>query len=170
MDAGSRGSKAQPTVRPWKQPPLVKVYEAFTAVAAGRVGVVAPGQALVTSSNGSRAYDVRWGEDGASITSNDNGSRWQGYTGYPIIAVLLTQGRLHADPALMAPLAGVDWHALNERFKRKYDEVVRHVLDEAGTHGADPGAIAAAAESVATQLAELRLVRLGGPGRKSGSA
>lgn len=147
---------------PWKQPPLVKVYEAFSAVAAGRVEMLEPGRARVGSSDGAKTYDVRWSPDGSAIVSDDNGSRWQGYAGYPILAVLLEQGRLHADRALMAPLAGVDWHALNERFKRRYDEAVAHALARAHEAGADPAAITAAAESVAAQLADLKLVRYGG--------
>ncbi len=148
--------------RPWKQPPLVKVYEAFSAVAAGRVEMSEPGRAHVTSSDGARIYHVRWSPDGSAFVADDNGSRWQGYAGYPIVAVLLVLGRLRADLTLIAPLAGVDWHALNERFKRRYDEAVAHVLAGAEKTGADPAAIVAEAESVAVQLSDLRLARLGG--------
>jgi hypothetical protein len=157
-------------VRLWKQPPIVKVYEAFTAVTAGRVSVTGPGRAKVTSSNGARTYDVWWSEQDATVYSNDNGSKWQGYAGYPIIAVLLVQGRLTADPTLMAPLASVDWHALNERYKRRYDEAVAHVLDGAGAAGADPEAIAAEAERVAAQLAGLKLLWPGERKRPRASA
>lgn len=156
--------QAASAAKPWKQPPLVKVYEAFSAVAAGRVELTSPDRATVASSNGAKTYDVRWSGDASAIVSDDNGSRWQGYAGYPIIAVLLVLGRLHADPALMAPLAGVDWHELNERFKRKYDEAVAHVLEEAGAAGADAEAIAAEARRVAAQFGDLRLVRYSGRG------
>ncbi len=145
--------------QPWRQPPIVKVYEAFSAVAAGRVEMLLPGTARVTSSNGARTYNVRWSPDGSAVVSDDNGSRWQGYAGYPIIAVLLEQGRLRADRSLLEPLATADWHALNERFKRRYDDAVAHVLTEAERTGADPAAIAAEAERVAAQLADLRLLR-----------
>ena len=145
----------------WKQPPVAKVYEAFGAVAGGRVALTGAGHALVTSSNGERTYDVWW-DDGDGVFSSDNASKFQGYTGYPIIAVLLALGRLHADPAVMAPLAGVDWHALNQRFKRRYDDAVAHVLAEARAAGADSDAIVAAAEDVAAQLAGIRLRRLSG--------
>ncbi len=161
--AGNTAPMTRPPSAPgqpgqWKQPPLAKIYEAFSAVAAGRVAVTAPGRAAVTSSNGARTYDVWW--DGDAVFANDNASKWQGYAGYPIVAVLLELGRLRADPALMAPLAGVDWHALNERFKRRYDEAVELVLAEAARNGADADAIAAAARDVAAQLAALRPTRL----------
>lgn len=146
--------------RPWKQPPIVKVYEAFSAVAAGRVAVTGHGKAVVTSSNGARTYDVWWDEDMSAVFSTDNASKFQGYAGYPVIAVLLELGRLHADRSLMAALAGVDWHALNARYKRRYDEAVDHVLTEAAARGADRTAITRAAEEVAAQLAGLGLTRL----------
>ena len=36
-----------------------------------------------------------------SITANDNASYWQGYLGYPAVAVLLAIGALHADQAIV---------------------------------------------------------------------
>ncbi len=148
--------------RLWKQPPIAKVYEAFSAVAAGRVDVTGPGKAVVTSSDGGRTYDVWWDDEVRAVFSTDNASKFQGYTGYPVIAVLLVLGRLHAEPALMAPLARVDWHELNARYKRQYDAAVGHALAEAEAAGADRKAISAAAEDVAAQLAGLALERLTG--------
>ena len=81
---------------PWKLPPRAKVFEAFTAVADGRVRLAGPGSATVTSSRGDKVYDVRWSDDGREVTSNDNASYWQGYLGYPVLAVLLVRGELRA--------------------------------------------------------------------------
>jgi hypothetical protein len=158
---GSTDREARSGTTAWKQPPIVKVYEAFTAVSGGHVSIVEPGRALVTSSDGARTYTVSWSEGGSSMISDDNGSRWQGYAGYPIIAVLLERGSLQADEAVTAPLAGVDWHELNDRFKRRYDAAIEHVLAEAAAGGADREAIAAAAEEVLRQLADLHLQRAG---------
>jgi hypothetical protein len=146
----------------WKQPPKAKVYEAFSAVADGRVAVVAPGAATVTSSSGDKSYDVEWssaGDGRLTITSNDNASYWQGYAGYPIIAVLLTLGTLHAQEAATAALAGVEWHALNKRFKRDYDAAVAHALARLAERGVDVAVIRAAADAVADELAALQLER-----------
>ena len=77
----------------WKLPPAAKVYEAFGAVADGRVHLGAPGQAEVVSSGGDRRYTVEWTDDLATIAANDNASYWQGYLGYPAVAVLLAVGR-----------------------------------------------------------------------------
>ncbi len=57
-----------------KFPPIEKILEAYTAIADGHVKLEND-QALVTS-------------------SNDNASYWQGYLGYPGIAVLMLQGKL----------------------------------------------------------------------------
>ena len=83
----------------WKQPPQAKIYEAFSALADGRVRLAGPGAAAVVSSNGDKTYTVEWAEvgGGLTVTANDNASYWQGYAGYPIIAALLLLGRLHAD-------------------------------------------------------------------------
>jgi hypothetical protein len=146
----------------WKQPPKAKVYEAFSAVADGRVHMTEPGTATVVSSGGDRSYDVEWSGavgDGMTITSNDNASYWQGYAGYPIIAVLLALGALHADETAVASLAGIDWHALNERFRRDYDAAVAQALEQLAGRGGDPAAVTAAAADVAAQLAALRLER-----------
>ena len=55
---------------------------------------------------------------------------WQGYAGYPVIAVLMLQGRLPLDRAAADGFAQVDWTDLNERCKRDYAAAVRAVVDE----------------------------------------
>ena len=151
---------------PWKMPPVAKVYEALSALADGRVRITAPGRAEVVSSAGDKTYSVTWSENGRQVSSNDNASTWQGYTGYPIIAVLLATGRISCDPAVARPLAGVPWHDLNERFKRDYDAAVESVLHNIEDRGGDPGAIVSQAEAIYRQLESLGLER--GPRRPHG--
>ncbi|MGI6218094.1 MAG: hypothetical protein ACOYIK_10855, partial [Coriobacteriales bacterium] len=76
-----------------KMPPIEKVYEAWTALADGRVTLEGgateagtSGKATVESSNGSKTYTVVWDAD--RYASTDNATYWQGYPGYPVIAVL----------------------------------------------------------------------------------
>jgi hypothetical protein len=147
----------------WKMPPEAKVYEALSALVDGRVRILAPGRAEVVSSSGDKIYSVEWSEDGRRISSNDNASTWQGYAGYPIIAVLLATGRISCDPAVAGPLAGVPWHELNERFKRDYSAAVEGVLQEIERRGGDRKAIELEAQVIYRQLEELRLER--GPRR-----
>jgi hypothetical protein len=151
-------------VTAWKLPPRAKVFEAFSAVADGRVRVTGPGSATVTSSGGDRAYDVEWSEDGRTVAANDNASYWQGYAGYPILAVLLARGELHTGEDVIRALAGVHWHELNKRFKRDYDAAVAHVLAGLPDDGADAATIEAAVDDVLRQLAALDLQR--GPRRR----
>lgn len=84
-----------------KLPPLAKVFEAWSALADGRVALDAEERrASVASSNGAKAYTVAWSEDGAVYSSNDSATYWQGYAGYPVITVLMAQGRLPFDRAM----------------------------------------------------------------------
>ena len=144
---------------PWKLPPKAKVFEAFTAVADGRVRIIGPGSATVTSSGGEKTYDVGWSDDAHTVSANDNASYWQGYLGYPIVAVLLARGELHAGEDAVAALAGVPWHELNQRYKRDYDAAVAHVLGE--LPGYEAAAVEAEVDRVLSDLAALDLQRAG---------
>ena len=75
-------------------PPKANIYEALSAVADQRVTITGLTSAQVQSSSRDKIYDVEWSDDISEITSNDNASHWQGYIGYPIIAVLLKIGKL----------------------------------------------------------------------------
>jgi hypothetical protein len=143
----------------WKMPPASKVYEALSAVADGRVHVSGPRQAEVESSGRDRAYTVEWTDDRRSVMANDNASYWQGYLGYPIVAVLITLGVLRVDESVTAALAGVPWHELNTRFKRDYAAAVEHVLDDLEGQGVDRRPIVAAVDAVLAPLTALELER-----------
>jgi hypothetical protein len=140
---------------PWKLPPPAKVYEAFSAVADGRVHLGEPGQAEVVSSGRDRRYVVEWSADLATIGANDNASYWQGYLGYPALAALLAVGALRADGAVVALFAGVPWHDLNARFKRDYDAAVDSVLARLESEGADRAAVVSEVAAVLGQLEAL---------------
>jgi hypothetical protein len=148
-------------MEPWKPPPRAKVFEAFTAVADGRVRLAGPGSATVTSSRGDKTYDVGWSDDGAVVTSNDNASYWQGYLGYPILAVLLVRGVLRADAAAVGAMAGVPWHDLTTRFRRDYEAAVAHALGELAARGGDPALVEREVAAVLDQVAALDLRRTG---------
>ena len=92
----------------------------------------------IASSNGAKTYTVAWNENGSTYSSNDNATYWQGYAGYPVIAVLMLQGRLPLDRAAADGFAQVDWTDLNERCKERLGEItiggiVQHIF------GAAPG-------------------------------
>lgn len=114
----------------WKLPPREKVHEALSAVLDDRVEIVSAGQADVWSSDRSKRYTVTWSEDSSSFGANDNASFYQGYIGYPIIAVLLKLGRLPYSPDKCAALRDIPWKALNKKFKNNYAAAVDDVLRE----------------------------------------
>ena len=93
------------------------------------------------------------------ISANDNASFWQGYAGYPIIAVLLASGMIEYDSEVARPLAGVPWKEVNDRFKRDYDKAVVAVLKDVAAEGGDRDAIAAQVDAIYTKLAAMKLQR-----------
>ena len=144
----------------WKLPPQAKVYEALSAVGDGRVTRLGPGEAEVRSSSGRRTYNVEWTPDLAGIRANDNGSYWQGYLGYPSIAVLMTLGRVTYEEASARALAGVPWQELNRRFRRDYDAAVAEVLAGLEGRGVATAPIVADAARIMAQLEGMELTRL----------
>jgi len=119
--------------RKLRMPPRIKVLEAAGALGDGRVkvrggfrgGVIG---AMVTSSDGSRVYKVAIKREGSRILaySDDNGTRYRGYIGYPILALMMVSGVLPRNPRVEEALKGIPWRALNEKFK-KYSIVEEHI-------------------------------------------
>lgn len=155
----------------WKTPPKAKVYEALGAIGDGRVEM-APGERLarVGSSARDKTYSVEWSEDGKAITSDDNASHWQGYLGYPILAVLMLRGDLDYSPKAASRLAGVPWKRLNDEFRRDYDRVTEHVLDAIARDGGDRHEIEAEVDRLMARIAGLRLEKLTRRERPPGAA
>jgi hypothetical protein len=108
-------------------PPRIKVLETLGAVVDSRVRLVGEGRCEVVSSEGDRVYNVV--VEGGFVYSNDNGTLYRGYVGYPILACLMAEGKLPIDAELGEKLRGVPWRRLNEQYKR-YEEVLRHIYAE----------------------------------------
>ena len=143
----------------WKEPPREKVFEALTAVADERVKILAGGKADVVSSDGSRTYTVEWSEDERSMASNDNASYWQGYLGYPILAVLMARGRLAFDRDIARWLSKIEWHRLNQEFGRKYDKAVESVLVELTMKGIPGDVLNREVDRIMEQVKAMRIER-----------
>lgn len=112
-----------------KMPPIQKILEAYTAIVDKHVELK-NNEALVTSSNDAKTYTVSW-EDNI-YHSNDNATYWQGYAGYPIIAVLMLQGKIPFDQKLADNFASVNWNEVNAKFKRNYAKAASEVIKEKG--------------------------------------
>lgn len=120
-------------------PPLIKVYEGLGAVADGRVRLEDEHRAAVTSSDASKTYLVEI--DGCEVSSNDNASYWQGYLGYPAIAVMMVRGDLHFDQAMAQALVAIPWKELNRRFHNDYDRTLSEVNRLLAARGHDPATV-----------------------------
>lgn len=107
-----------------KMPPIEKVFEAWTALADNRVKMH-EGYADVSSSDGEKSYVVRWSDN--RYSSDDNATFWQGYPGYPVIAVLMLQGKLPYGEDESSLWKGINWTELNKKFKNRYREAVEDV-------------------------------------------
>ncbi len=148
----------------WKSPPKAKIYEALSAVADGRITMTGAGKAEVISSDGTKKYEVEWSHDLSKFTSNDNASYWQGYMGYPIIAVLMILGRLDYETEIAKLLAGVTWKQLNRRFRGDYAKAIDSVLDTLQERGSSPQVVIAEVERIMAQIENMELEKL--PRRK----
>ena len=148
-------------MKKWEMPPPIKVYEAIGAIGDGRVRSTDDAQNAweVVSSDGTKKYRVEISADGREISSNDNASYWQGYLGYPAIAVLIARGRLHASAETTRMLAGIPWKELNRRFKNDYERTAAEVARIVAERGGDFDAIRAEAASILDALAALGLER-----------
>ncbi|WML34530.1 hypothetical protein [Clostridium sp. OS1-26] len=121
-----------------KMPPIEKIYEAYSAVADNRV-VIGNNSAKVASSNHAKEYIVTWKDD--IYTSNDNGSYWSGYAGYPMIAVMMLQGKLKLNRSIAEYFKGINWTEINAKYKAKYAKAVAEIMDELKANGIDCDAI-----------------------------
>lgn len=112
-----------------KLPPIQKILEAYTAIVDKHVNLTKD-QAEVASSNGAKTYTVNW--DDNEYHSNDNATYWQGYAGYPVIAVLMLQGKLPFNQKLADNFKSVNWNEINSKFKRNYAKAATEVIKKKG--------------------------------------
>lgn len=115
-----------------RRPPRIKILEAISAIADGRIKELDNGLVLVASSDGEREYRVRvrrLASDEYEACSTDNGTRYRRYVGYPIVAYLMKNGIIPYNPRVLPYLKGVPWKQLNEKYK-KYRIVEEIVLKE----------------------------------------
>ncbi len=143
----------------WKMPPPIKVYEALGAIGDGRVRLENEHHAQVESSDGEKTYQVEISDDGREVSSNDSGSYWQGYLGYPAIAVLIIRGIYRPPANVIDALAGIPWKEINRRFKNDYEKTLAEVNQTVEASGHDPDAIASEVEAIIETLRKLAPTR-----------
>ncbi|MDW7977728.1 MAG: hypothetical protein RMH74_02870 [Candidatus Caldarchaeum sp.] len=116
------------------RPPRIKVLEALGAVAGGRVTCLSDSEAVVAASEGQRAYKVFVDLDKRVAESDDNGTVYRNYVGYPIIAFLMARKVLPYFEEVGRPLATVKWRSINEKYKsyRAVEAVIKSMLSKQG--------------------------------------
>ncbi len=144
----------------WKVPPKAKVYEALSTVADGRVDLLDGNKAKVTSSSRDKSYVVKWNADASAMISNDNGTYWQKYIGYPMIAVLMLLGKIAYSPDIAKLFANVHWKKINVKYGNDFDKAVEEVLWELETQGHDRSVIEQEVDAIYEQLRKIQLEKL----------
>jgi|ERR1019366_10315118 hypothetical protein len=110
----------------WKSSPIIKVYEALGSLADGRIELEG-NSAKVYSSSRNKFYDVVYEPNQNAIATNDNGSFWVGYLGYPGITFLLAKRIVKYDPRLAEYLKGFAWKDINQMFKNDFDKTQAYI-------------------------------------------
>ncbi len=142
-------------VKVLRPPPRIKVLEALSSIADGRISAV-NNEARVSSSSGEREYHVVVTGD-LRAYSNDNGTLYRGYVGYPIIALLMMRGVIPYDEAIARALSGIPWRTLNETYKR-YEVVEEIVLKRAEERGISREVVMGYVSVVMKKLSSMRIV------------
>lgn len=109
-----------------KIPPIEKIPEAYSALVDERVNMK-ENEAEVDSSDYSKKYIVKWEEN--IYSSSDNASFWQGYPGYPIIAVLMIQKKLSYNIEVANYFKGINWKSLNKKYKNNYSKALNEIME-----------------------------------------
>ena len=109
-----------------KMPPKEKIPEALSAIADDRI-VLKENKADVYSSNRRKSYLFECNNN--EYSSNDNATFWQGYPGYPVIAILFIQNKLEYDKKLLEYFKNVDWKKINTKFKNDYKKSLEFIIE-----------------------------------------
>lgn len=137
-------------------PPRIKILEALSAIADGRIKALDDKEAEVISSDGQRTYRVYLDLARGLAYSDDNGTKYRGYIGYPIVAFMMLKGALPVDNELKDALRGIPWRRLNEQYK-KYDVVIEVVKRELSRKGIDPSRVDRYIHEVVEKLRAIKL-------------
>ncbi len=144
----------------WKQPPIIKVYEALGALADNRIETDGD-TAKVYSSSGNKFYTVSYSSKNNAIMVNDNGSYWEGYLGYPAIAYLLKEDIIDYSPRLAESLKDIPWKDLNQSFKNDFTKTEKFCKNLVVERGGNLPALLAEIASIHQYLADHPLAHLG---------
>ena len=149
----------------WKNPPVIKIYEALGALADKRLkeGKDSEGKKewRVYSSSGNKFYTIRYDTDKNAIMTNDNGSYWVGYLGYPAITFLMSIGKIKYQQEFSEALKGIKWKDVNTKFKNDYDKTIKYCQKVIQAHGHNLKEFLQEVKNIEEQIGELKIRKLG---------
>ncbi|MEM2036311.1 MAG: hypothetical protein QXG21_02015, partial [Candidatus Caldarchaeum sp.] len=85
------------------------------------------------------SYRVFLDLENGMASSDDNGTVFRNYVGYPIIAFMMALGKLSYDEKIAAPLKSIKWRSLNEQYKsyKTVETIVKQMLSRNGVDPSD---------------------------------
>lgn len=142
----------------WGIPPIIKIYEALGTVADNRLKIDG-NNAKCFSSTGNKHYDIIYDPQKNAIMTNDNGSYWKDYLGYPAIAFLLQTNILPLRPDLAQLLKGIAWKDINQKFNNDFDKTLSYILKPLDEEVKEK--LREYADLLLTKITEMKLQKLG---------
>ncbi len=144
----------------WKLPPKIKIYEALGCIGDNRIHVKDDEAGVLSSSRG-KEYTVKYDSQKKAIMSNDNGSYWGGYLGYPSISFLMVKGIIKYNPHFADSLRDVPWKDINVKFRNNFEKTEAFVLEILQDRGYEPKRVGEEVALIVEQLKSLHLEKLG---------
>lgn len=144
----------------WKLPPKIKIYEALGCIGDKRIEIK-NNKANVFSSSKGKYYSVKYNKEKNAIMSNDNGSYWAGYLGYPSIAFLMIKRVLKYNPKSAKALKDIHWKYINIKFKNDFKKTEKYVLELVKEKGYIITELVAEVENIFEQIKKLGIEKLG---------
>lgn len=144
----------------WKIPEPIKIYEALGTLADDRIKKES-NEIHCYSSSGNKFYTIKYSEPENAIMSNDNGSYYKGYLGYPAIAYLMKIGKIKYNDKFAQALKGIKWKDLNQKHKNDFDKTIEHINNSLLLQGINLKEFQAEIQNILTQIKNLNPNHLG---------
>ena len=111
-------------------PHIIKIAEAYSAIADGRVKLDRKNQYIVFSSDYTKKYTVEIRGD--YYSSNDNMSYNYNVLGYPIVAVLMVKGIIHYNFWAAKRFQNICWTKVNLECNKDFSRLLEIILKQIG--------------------------------------
>ncbi len=149
----------------WKAPPDIKIYEALGALADERLFDIQEDGDVITaklySSSKNKWYDIQYQASENKIMTNDNGSYWKWYLGYPAIALLLHLEKIKVDMHIAQFLKAIMRKDINQKNNNDFEKTLEEVHGMVQARWWDVAILKQAIQMIQEQLSNLKLQHLG---------